>query len=376
MFAPQPVAREEMDPGLVYALIALAAAAVAAGLAAAVLRQMRRLRDDSASFGRTVDSVLRSQGELTGRLDQLSTDGAAREAKLGQLLSERLEQSSARTAESLGELRKHLQVIDQAQKNITELSGQVVGLQDILSNKQARGAFGNVQLRDLVRSALPPSAFQFEATLSSGRRADCLIRLPMPPGPIAVDAKFPLESFEALRAARDEVQRGQAASGFRRDILKHVKDIAERYIVPGETAESALMFLPSEAIYAELHANFTELVQQSYRARVWIVSPTTLMATLNTVRAVLQDANMRKQAEVIQGEVHKMLEDVARLDTRARNLQRHFRQAGEDLDQILTSTEKIDRRGRAIVDIGLGEGADEAVEGAQATLRMPITESR
>ena len=376
MFAPQPVAREEMDPGLVYALIALAAAAVAAGLAAAVLRQMRRLRDDSASFGRTVDSVLRSQGELTGRLDQLSTDGAAREAKLGQLLSERLEQSSARTAESLGELRKHLHVIDQAQKNITELSGQVVGLQDILSNKQARGAFGNVQLRDLVRSALPPSAFQFEATLSNGRRADCLIRLPMPPGPIAVDAKFPLESFEALRAAPDEPRRGQAASGFRRDILKHVKDIAERYIVPGETAESALMFLPSEAIYAELHANFIELVQQSYRARVWIVSPTTLMATLNTVRAVLQDANMRKQAEVIQGEVHKMLEDVARLDTRARNLQRHFRQAGEDLDQILTSTEKIDRRGRAIVDIGLGEGADEAIEGTQATLRMPITESR
>ena len=365
-----------MDPGLVYALVALAAVAVAAGLAAAMLRQMRRLRDDSASFGRTVDSVLRGQGELTGRLDQLSADGAAREAKLGQILSDRLEHSSARTAESLGELRKHLHVIDQAQKNITELSGQVVGLQDILSNKQARGAFGNVQLRDLVASALPPSAFQFEATLSNGRRADCLIRLPMPPGPIAVDAKFPLESFEALRAAPDEPRRNQAASGFRRDILKHVKDIAERYIVPGETAESALMFLPSEAIYAELHANFTELVQQSYRARVWIVSPTTLMATLNTVRAVLQDANMRKQAEVIQGEVHKMLEDVARLDTRARNLQRHFRQAGEDLDQILTSTEKIDRRGRAIVDIGLGEGADEAVEGTQAALRMPITESR
>ena len=365
-----------MDPGLVYALIALAAAAVAVGLAAAMLRQMRRVRDDSASFGRTVDSVLRGQGELTGRLDQLSTDGAAREAKLGQLLSERLEQSSARTAESLGELRKHLHVIDQAQKNITELSGQVVGLQDILSNKQARGAFGNVQLRDLVRSALPPSAFQFEATLSNGRRADCLIRLPMPPGPIAVDAKFPLESFEALRAAPDEVQRSQASSGFRRDILKHVRDIAERYIVPGETAESALMFLPSEAIYAELHANFTELVQQSYRARVWIVSPTTLMATLNTVRAVLQDANMRRQAEVIQREVHKMLEDVTRLDDRARKLQRHFRQAGEDLDQILISTDKIGRRGGAIVDIGLGEGADEAIERTQPTLRTPITESQ
>ncbi|MCE2483475.1 MAG: DNA recombination protein RmuC [Alphaproteobacteria bacterium] len=365
-----------MDPGLVYALIALAAAAVAAGLAAAMLRQMRRLRDDSASFGRTVDSVLRGQGELTGRLDQLAADGAARGATLGNSLREGLEQSSARTAESLGELRERLKVIDEAQKNITELSGQVVGLQDILSNKQARGAFGNVQLRDLVQSALPPSAFQFEATLSNGRRADCLIKLPMPPGPIAVDAKFPRESFEALRAAPDEPRRNQAASAFRRDILKHVRDIAERYIVSGETAESALMFLPSEAIYAELHANFTELVQQSYRARVWIVSPTTLMATLNTVRAVLQDANMRKQAEVIQGEVHKMLEDVDRLGERAEKLRRHFRQAGEDVDQILISTDKIDRRGRAIVDIGLGEGADEAIEGTQATLRMPITESR
>ena len=240
-------------------------AVVVIGLAI-MIRQMRQFQNDSEHLGRTMSSVLRTQSEVAGRFDQLSADSEARQTSLSQNLNERLDavtkhlndslnKTSTKTAESLGELRKHLHIIDEAQKNITELSGQVVGLQDILSNKQARGAFGNVQLRDLVRSALPPSAFQFEATLSNGRRADCLIKLPMPPGPIAVDAKFPLEGFEALRAATGEQQRAQAASGFRRDILKHIKDISERYIVPEETAESALMFLPSEAIYAELHAN-------------------------------------------------------------------------------------------------------------------------
>ena len=373
-----------MDLGFIYGLIVVAVVVI--GLAI-MIRQMRQFQNDSEYLGRTMESVLRTQSEVAGRFDQLSADSEARQTNLSQSLNERLDtvtkhlndslnKTSTKTAESLGELRKHLHIIDEAQKNITELSGQVVGLQDILSNKQARGAFGNVQLRDLVRSALPPSAFQFEATLSNGRRADCLIKLPMPPGPIAVDAKFPLEGFEALRAATDEPQRAQAASGFRRDILKHIKDISERYIVPEETAESALMFLPSEAIYAELHANFTDLVQQSYRARVWIVSPTTLMATLNTVRAVLQDANMREQAAVIQSEVRKMLEDVARLGDRVGNLQRHFRQAGEDVDQIFTSTEKIDRRGRAIVDIELGENpAPDTMDGNQTELQIPATES-
>lgn len=373
-----------MDLGFIYVLIVVAVIVI--GLAI-MIRQMRQFQNDSEYLGRTMESVLRTQSEVAGRFDQLSADSEARQTNLSQSLNERLDavtkhlndslnKTSTKTAESLGELRKHLHIIDEAQKNITELSGQVVGLQDILSNKQARGAFGNVQLRDLVRNALPPSAFQFEATLSNGRRADCLIKLPMPPGPIAVDAKFPLEGFEALRAATDEQQRAQAASGFRRDILKHIKDISERYIVPDETAESALMFLPSEAIYAELHANFTDLVQQSYRARVWIVSPTTLMATLNTVRAVLQDANMREQAAVIQSEVRKMLEDVARLGDRVGNLQRHFRQAGEDVDQIFTSTEKIDRRGRAIIDIELGENpATDTMDGNQTELQIPATES-
>ena len=371
--------------GLLSALIVVAVVVV--GLMV-MIRHLRRFQTGSEVLEHTIASVLQTQSELTGRFDQLSTDSEARQASLTQSLNERLDsvskqlgdsfnQTSTKTAETLGELRKHLNVIDAAQKNITELSGQVVGLQDILSNKQARGAFGNVQLRDLVRNALPPSAYQFEATLSNGRRADCLIKLPMPPGSIAVDAKFPLESFEALRAAKDDQQLALAASGFRRDILKHVKDISDRYIVVDETAESALMFLPSEAIYAELHSNFPELVQQSYRARVWIVSPTTLMATLNTVRAVLQDANMREQAAVIQTEVHKMMEDVSRLGERVERLQRHFKQASEDVEQIFTSTNKIGRRSQKIMDIELGEpAADEAVDSDQEELQIPFVEPR
>ena len=374
-----------MDPGLIYTLIVVAVVVV--GLAI-MIRQMRQFQNDSEYLGRTIASVLRTQSELAGRFDQMSTDSEVRQASLNQTLNERLDsvskrlgdslsETSTKTATTLGELRKHLNVIDAAQKNITELSGQVVSLQDILSNKQARGAFGNVQLRDLVRNALPPSAYQFEATLSNGRRADCLIKLPLPPGPIAVDAKFPLESFEALRAATDDQQRNQAASSFRRDIIKHIRDIAERYIVAEDTAESALMFLPSEAIYAELHANFPDLVRQSYSARVWIVSPTTLMATLNTVRAVLQDANMREQAAVIQTEVHKMLEDVSRLGERVGRLQRHFKQANEDVDQIFTSTDKIGRRGQKIIDIELGEVPSiEGVDDDQTELQIPFSEPR
>ena len=276
-------------------------------------------------------------------------------------LGEGLERSAARTAETLGDLKKHLDVLDKAQRNIAELSGHVVGLQDILANKQARGAFGELQLHDLVRSALPPSAYEFQATLSNNRRADCLIRLPNPPGPIVVDAKFPLESYRALRSAEDEAARTAAAQSFARDILKHVGDIADRYIVPGETAESALMFLPAEAVYAELHANFPGALEQSFRRRVWIVSPTTLMATLNTVRAVLQDARMREQAGVVQREVQALLKDVLRLDDRVSKLHRHFDQAGEDMRQIRISTGKIVDRAEKIAELEMEEDAPPAL---------------
>ena len=323
----------------------------------------------------TAASLVTAQADLGGRLSQMSEQSAAERAELLRTLQERLdgvskrmgeslEKSATKTASSLGELGKHLNVIDQAQKNISDLAGQVVGLQDILDNKQTRGAFGEVQLENLVTSILPPSAYDFQASLSNQRRVDCLIQLPKPPGPIAVDAKFPLESYHALRNAEDDTQLKAAQRAFRTAIRKHVKDIQERYILPGETADSALMFLPSEAVYAELHANFPETVEQSYRARVWIVSPTTLMATLNTVRAVLKDARMREQAGVIQTEVQKLLDDVRRLDDRTQKLQSHFGQAGKDLELIATSTKKITHRAEKIEDVQLAETEADVLEPA------------
>ena len=315
-----------------------------------------------AGLAEQVSALQGSQRELVGRLGQLSEGHASAQAALNKTLEERLDgvskrlgdslaHSATQTANSLGELRKHLNVIDAAQKNIAELSSQVVGLQDILANKQARGAFGEIQLNDIVTAALPPSAYDFQVTLSNSKRADCLIKLPMPPGPIVIDAKFPLESYHALREAGDEAAKTVAARGFAGDIRKHVRHIAERYIVVGETAESALMFLPSEAVYAELHANFPDVVQQSYRARVWIVSPTTLMATLNTVRAVLKDVRMREQAGVIQTEVVRMLEDVERLVKRVGNLKGHFGLAEKDIREIETSAGKVGAKGERIVEL-------------------------
>jgi DNA recombination protein RmuC len=266
-------------------------------------------------------------------------------------VGDKLTDSTTKHQTALADLRERLVVIDKAQQSLTELSTQVVGLQDILANKQARGAFGEIQLRDLVEATLPPSAYEFQTTLGNDRRADCLLRLPNPPGAIAIDSKFPLESYETLRAARDDAEKTVAGRAFAAAVRNHVNDIAAKYIVPGETAESALMFLPSEAVYAELHAAFRSVVEESYRVRVWIVSPTTLMATLNTVRAVLKDVRMREQAGVIQQEVTALLKDVLRLDDRVAKLQRHFEQAGEDVRQIRISTEKVAKRAERIEDL-------------------------
>ena len=314
--------------------------------------------------------LAQQQNELVGRLAAMAEAQTSAQGELARTLNERLDQvghrvgtsleeTTARTTETLGNLAARLAVIDEAQKNITDLSSQVVGLQDILANRQARGAFGEVQLQDIVTNALPPSAYAFQATPKGGARADCLIHLPNPPGSIAIDAKFPLDAYHMLRNAKDDAERTVAQRQFRGDLLKHVVAIAEKYIVPGETAESALMFLPSEAVYAELHANFPEVVTKSYQARVWIVSPTTLMATLNTVRAVLKDVEMRKQAGVIQRYVGLLLQDVGRLGGRVENLEKHFAQAEKDIRDIRTSADAITRRGEKIHDVELGE-ADAA----------------
>lgn len=372
-------------------ILGLVALVALAGLAIVLLRGQGG-RGQAEMMARAVDGVAQAQSALTGRLSQLAESQAAAQAQLserlqaqeralaraveerlaalGKRVDDGLQQSAHRQATSLHELRERLAVIDAAQKNITELSAQVVSLQDILSNKQARGAFGEIQLNDIVSSMLPPSAYTFQAPLGDGRRVDCLLDLPNPPGSIAIDAKFPLESFHALRNARDEAERVAAGRAFATAILKHVRDIAEKYIVPGETAESALMFLPSEAIYAELHANFPEVVEKSFRAKVWIVSPTTLMATLNTVRAVLKDARMREQAGVIQKEVRTLLDDVSRLDDRVAALDKHFGQAAEDIRQIRISTDKVTKRAGRIEEVQLGEDSPLA-EVAPPQAKLP-----
>ncbi len=330
------------------------------------------------------DILLQSQGELSGRLALLHENNRQEQSRIFEALNEQkmtvlkmmdekllavtksvgegLQQSTNKTNETLAALRERLAKIDAAQQKISSLSEQVVSLQEVLSNKQARGAFGEIQLNDLVTSILPPNAYSFQALLSNGKKADCLLNLPNPPGAIVIDAKFPLESYYALRHASSEREKLDAERFFRASVIKHIKDIAEKYIISGETAESALMFLPSEAIYAELHANFIDVVEHSYKAKVWIVSPTTLMATLNTVRAILKDAHMREQAGVIQKEVGILIDDICRLDERVENLSRHFKQAGDDIDSIKVSSGKIAKRVQKIEAIELGENTHPALE--------------
>ena len=342
------------------------------------------LRRKNPELRNVADILFRGQAELAGRLTQISEysrqqqdviASAINEQRVSVLkimdekllqvaknVSEGLQQNTVKTNETLADLRERLAKIDVAQQKISALSEQVVSLQEVLSNKQARGAFGEIQLNDLVTSALPPSAYEFQVVLTNQKRADCVLKLPNPPGLIVIDSKFPLESYHALRVASNDREKLEAERFFKASVLKHIKDISEKYIVAGETAESALMFLPSEAIYAELHANFPDVVEASYRSKVWIVSPTTLMATLNTVRAILKDAKMREQAGVIQKEVGVLIDDIGRLDGRIESLSRHFKQANEDIDGIKISSGKIARRIQRIEDIQLGEDGQISIE--------------
>ena len=311
------------------------------------------------ALGQRVQALGEGQERLAGGLHHVSEAQAKQQTSMLQLMEKRLadvqlqmnenlQGSARRTAHSLGELQQRLTAIDKAQENITKLSGDVLSLQDILSNKQTRGAFGEIQLNDIVSKALPSDSYTLQATLSNGRRADCLIHLPNPPGPIVIDSKFPLEPYEALRNATTDWELNEAARQLRTAVKKHIKDISEKYIIEGETADGALMFLPSEAVYAELHANFSELVREGFSARVWIVSPTTCMATLNTKRAILKDARMREQAGAIRRELGLLYQDVDRLGTRVENLDRHFAQAAKDITEIKISADKAGKRARRL----------------------------
>ena len=359
----------------------LSLAAVAALFAIiAVLLALRGGRstggaDRLTQVAETAAKLAETQNLLTGRLSQMAENQTTAQALMAQQLQnqeravtkmlderlaevtrrigENLQKAGDRSAETMGLLQERLAVIDAAQKNITELSAEVVSLQDILSNKQVRGAIGQTQMEDLVRNMLPPGAFDFQVTLSNGKRADCVIRLPNPPGLIAVDSKYPHEAFMRMIAAADERELAAAETAFRSDVIKHIIDIADKYIIPGETADSAIMFVPAESVFAELHDRFPMIVEEGFRRRVYIVSPTTLMATLNTVRAILKDARMREQAHIIQSEIGKLMEDVMRLDKRVGQLATHFELTQKDVGEIRTSTTKIIKRGVAIENIQL-----------------------
>jgi DNA recombination protein RmuC len=302
---------------------------------------------------RLADNAMRSQRALTDMQERMK---------------ETLHGSSKQTTTSLTQLQERLAAIDKAQDNITKLSGDVLSLQDILSNKQTRGAFGEIQLRDIVSKALPSDSYSLQHTLSNGKRADCLIHLPNPPGPIAIDSKFPLEAYEALRAADTDWALKDAVTRMKAAVTKHINDIAEKYIIEGETADGALMFLPSEAVYAELHANFPELVRRGFEARVWIVSPTTCMATLNTMRAILKDARMREQAGAIRKTLKQLHRDVELVVERVGKLDTHFRQAQRDVHEISTAAERAGIRATRLDNFDFEEL--EAEEADEKILRL------
>ena len=318
--------------------------------------------DTEALLAPRLEALSAAQSEIAGRFAQaiagqgeLQNMLAQRLEALDKRLGDSLKETATKTAETLGGIQTRLSVIDEAQKNISALSGQVVGLQEILSNKQARGLFGQTQMEAIIADALPPGSYEFQATLSNGNRPDCVIHLPGANTVIVIDSKFPLESFSALRAAGEAEQKG-AAAAVRTDMLKHVKDIAERYLIPGETQMPAIMFVPSESIYAELHENFPDVIRRAHAAQVIVVSPNILMLAIATVQTLMKDARMREQANLIQKEVGTLLVDVKRLGERVVNLQRHFNQAEGDIKDIATSTEKIVKRAGAIEAVELTSG--------------------
>lgn len=317
--------------------------------------------EDKRTQARMMESELAA---LKGRVEALAEISMNGQGQLGRALHERLdrvslhvgwnlEESQRKTAESLERLQERMAVIDRAQSSLNELSDGMMSLQDILANKQARGAFGQLRMESIVEDGLPKGGYSFQPTLSNGKRPDCLIHLPNSPAGIVVDAKFPLEFFEALRLARREEAQRNAMRRVRLDISRHIDDIAEKYFLPGETQDMALMFLPSEAFYSELHERFPDLVQRAYRARVVIVSPNMLMLAVQTMQAVMKDVRMREQATLIQGEVSKLLDDAQQLHERALELQRHFGLLGQDVEKLTVLADRVSKRGRRIPGHGV-----------------------
>jgi DNA recombination protein RmuC len=344
---------------IAFLILAVSLLASAALVAFALLRRKTEGEPIVAPDPR-LDHVIEAQGKIAGQFSQtlqaqvaLQKSLSDRIDHLNARLGETLQETASKTAETLGGIQTRLSVIDEAQKNIVQLSGEMVSLKDILSNKQARGAYGQAQMETIIRDAMPAGAYEFQSTLSNRNRPDCVIRLPGTASAIVIDSKFPLECFEALKKAAGEDEKKLCLARVRADVLKHVKDIAEKYLIPGEVQSPAIMFVPSESIYAELHDGFADVIQKAHRAQVAIMSPNILMLAINTVLTVMKDARMREQASEIQREVGALTKDVHLLTDRVEKLQRHFNQADGDLKDILISAGKIASRGERIEKVEL-----------------------
>ncbi|MBU6442351.1 MAG: DNA recombination protein RmuC [Alphaproteobacteria bacterium] len=360
-----------MDSALI--LLGFAVVVAAAILAVALLRRPAPAPESAPPPpDPRLDTLLKAQGEISGRFQQTLEAQAQLQKALGerldalnQRLGQSLSDSAEKTAATLSGITERLCVIDEAQKNVTALSGHVVSLQEILSDKQTRGAFGQERMEAIVSDQLPPDHYAFQHTLTNGSRPDCIIRIPNVAAVIVVDSKFPLEAYEALRTAANDAEAKAATQRLRADMQKHVRDISEKYLIPGETQTPALMFVPSESLYAELHSNFADLVQRARRAQVVIVSPHVFMLAINTIQTLMRDAKMREQASLIQKEVALLLVDVNRLSERIGALRQHFDRTNKDIGEIETSLKKIASRADGIekVELAAPEGAKALPKG-------------
>jgi DNA recombination protein RmuC len=352
------------------ALIGFAALALTLLLAIAVVitRSSRRGADLVVAQAARADELeqrlgemLRAQSDAAVRADTIGQALAGRQAEMARAVNERLdsvthrvgqsmEQTTRNTMDSLRVLHERLGIIDNAHKNLTDLTSQVTTLRDVLANKQSRGAFGQARMEAIVQDGMPKGAYEFQFTLSTGKRPDCVVFLP-DARPLCIDAKFPLEAMTALHDARTDEERKFASQRLRSDVTKHVNDIAEKYLIAGETQDTALMFVPSESVYAEIHDGFDDVIQKAYRARVVLVSPSLLMLAIQVMQQILKDARMRDAADQIRTEVLNLGDDLTRLRDRVLKLQKHFADANEDVRQILISADKIEKRAGRIEEL-------------------------
>jgi DNA recombination protein RmuC len=362
--------------------LSLLFAAIAADAVAALALVLWRSRRPAEAKAAMVSDLLQAQREGAARLEAMIKMLADRQSQVQLAVNERLDSVSHRlgdslqkttqhTAENLHKLHERLAVIDSAQKNIAALATEVTSLQGVLANKQSRGAFGQLRMEAIIADGLPKGAYEFQRTLSNRTRPDCCVFLP-DKRPMAIDAKFPLEAVTAYREAKSEDERKAAAQRLRSDVNKHIADIAEKYLIPGETYEVALMFVPSESVYAELYEGFDDVFQRAHRARVMIVSPALLALAIQMVQQIQKDARMREAADQIRDEVARLVKDVGLLGDRVRKLQAHFNQASEDIRLAIVSVDKIEAHGDRIREVKLEREADDVV--APPSLKLQVGE--